>query len=76
MSDDLEPIGPAEALVMWLNYIVSDRSDSTVQTYEYRLEPFVQWCEDDGIEDLEATIEECKYQFVCCKADLVTGGES
>ena len=30
----------------------------------------------DAIEDLEATIKECKYQFVCCKADLVTGGES
>lgn len=52
MSDDLEPIEPAEAVELWLDYQRSKRSDSTIDTYAYRLAPFVEWCSSEGIDDL------------------------
>lgn len=50
--DDLEPIAPAEAVETWLDHQRSKRADSTLQTYEYRLAPFVEWCDREGIENL------------------------
>jgi site-specific recombinase XerD len=52
MSDELEPISPKEALTMWLDYLESDLADSSIDSYEYRLNPFVQWCEEHGIKNL------------------------
>lgn len=51
-SSALEPIAPHEAAQMWLDRQMAERADSTIQSYTYRLEPFVEWCELEGIEDL------------------------
>ncbi|WP_248515052.1 tyrosine-type recombinase/integrase [Salinarchaeum laminariae] len=51
-GDDLESIEPAEAVEMWLDHQRSTRADSTIQTYSYRLSPFVEWCEQEEIDDL------------------------
>lgn len=52
MTDELEPIAPAEAVEMWLNHKSANCADSTIQSYRYRLERFLEWCEDEEIEDL------------------------
>jgi site-specific recombinase XerD len=49
---DLEPITPEDAAEMWLNQQRTQRADSTIQSYEYRLSPFLEWCETEGIDDL------------------------
>jgi len=52
VSATLEPLAPAEAVEMWLDHQRSTKADSTLQTYSYRLAPFVGWCEQEGIENL------------------------
>ncbi len=49
---DLEPIAPAEALEMWIGRLQSTRADETLQSYRYRVQKFVEWCDEEGIENL------------------------
>lgn len=52
MSDDLQPLEPREAVEMWLDRQRSEKADETVQSYHYRLKSFVEWCEAEGIGNL------------------------
>lgn len=49
---DLEPISPAEAMEMYMEGRRDELAESTLQGHRYRLEAFVQWCEEEGIDDL------------------------
>ena len=49
---DLEPIDPGEALEMWLDRLEATRADETIASYGYRLQSFVEWCESEGIDNL------------------------
>ena len=49
---DLEPLAPAEGVEMWLGRQASERSDATIQSYGYRLDQFTEWCESEGVENL------------------------
>lgn len=49
---DLEPIEPHDAVEMWLDHQRSERAASTLQSYSYRLAPFVEWCQREGIHNL------------------------
>lgn len=52
-GDELIPMAPREALDIWLERQQMDKADSTVQSYRYRVEPFVEFLEDEqGIENL------------------------
>ena len=50
MSDDLEPIEPAEALDIWLDRLESTRSDATIESYRYRMQSFLEFVDDGGDE--------------------------
>ncbi|RQG97071.1 tyrosine-type recombinase/integrase [Natrarchaeobius chitinivorans] len=52
MSDDLVPLEPQEALEMWLDRLSANRSDETIQSYDYRMKPFVEWCAKEGVDNL------------------------
>lgn len=52
MSDELEPLDSRTAKEMYLKDRQNDLSDATLQTHHYRLKQFVEWCEDEGIENL------------------------
>lgn len=52
MSEELDPIGPGEAVDLWIDFQRSRRADSTIRTYGYRLAPFVEWCDAEGIDSL------------------------
>jgi len=52
VSDDLEPLPPQRESRRGWTTSGSDRVDSTVQSYGYRLAPFIEWCARDDIDDL------------------------
>jgi hypothetical protein len=52
MSSELEPIDPHTAKKMYLDERRHEVADATLQAHHYRLKQFVDWCEDDGIENL------------------------
>ncbi|TKX61191.1 site-specific integrase [Halorubrum sp. ASP1] len=52
-GDELIPMAPREALDIWLERQEMDKAESTVQSYRYRVKPFVEYLEDEeGIENL------------------------
>jgi len=55
MSEELEPISPAEAKAMYLEARANELSRSSLQSYHYRLKHFVRWCEEvEGIRNLNS----------------------
>jgi len=46
MSEELEPISPAEAKEMYLNAREHELSQSSLNSYHYRLKHFIRWCEE------------------------------
>ena len=52
MTDDLQPLAPAKAKDMYLEGRRDELSESTLSAQKYRLEAFVDFCDEQGIEDL------------------------
>lgn len=52
MSDQLEPLTPAEGKQMYLDERRHELADATIQSHRYRLKQFVLWCDDEEIENL------------------------
>jgi integrase len=52
MSDDLQPIEPEEAVEMYLNSREDDCTRNTIEGQYYRLQAFLAWCEEEGVENL------------------------
>ncbi|MEA5407711.1 site-specific integrase [Haloarculaceae archaeon H-GB2-1] len=52
MTDDLEPLAPRQALEMWIDRQKAEKADETVQSYRYRVRQFVDWLDDQGINNL------------------------
>lgn len=63
MSQDLEPLEPQEAVDMWIDRLQSTRADETLQSYRYRLKPFVTWCEMEGIDNLNDLTSRAIFRF-------------
>lgn len=51
-QDALEPIEPREAYELFLDHKATACADATVRNYRYRLQYFVQWCEENGIDNM------------------------
>lgn len=47
-----EEFSPRAAMERWLNRQQGDMAESTVYTYKYRLKLFVEWCEEQGIDEI------------------------
>ena len=52
VSDDLEPIEPAEAVDWYLDHRKPDLSEKSMQNHKYRLNNFLEWCEEEGLNNL------------------------
>lgn len=51
-ESDLEPIEPRTARELFLDYKANNCADSTVYNLRYRLKPFVEWCEENDVDNL------------------------
>lgn len=63
MSEDLEPLGPEQAVKMYLNARQDELSQATIDGQTYRLESFVQWCREEGVENLNDLSGRDMYAF-------------
>ncbi|CAI50775.1 XerC/D-like integrase [Natronomonas pharaonis DSM 2160] len=52
MSDDLEPIAPAEAVEMYIEARQDDCTENTIEGQYYRLQAFLAWCDEEDITNL------------------------
>jgi site-specific recombinase XerD len=48
---DLEPTSPEKAFELWMHQ-QEDNAESTLQSYRYRVRPFLSWLDKEGIDDL------------------------
>jgi site-specific recombinase XerD len=49
-EDDLDPMTPEEAFDLWIQQ--QDIAESTSDSYRYRIQPFIDYCERNGIDNL------------------------
>ncbi|QSG09527.1 site-specific integrase [Halapricum desulfuricans] len=50
----LEPIAPDEAVRLYLRDRQNELADATIDSYRYKLEKFVDWCETEDLENLNS----------------------
>jgi site-specific recombinase XerD len=52
VSDDLQPLEPETAVEMYLDERRSELSEKSVENHTYRLRRFVEWCDQEDIDNL------------------------
>lgn len=69
-EEDLESTDPKKAFDLWMKR--QDKSESTVQSYRYRIKPFLTYLQENGIDDLsEVTTRDIKeFETVRYNANL------
>ena len=60
---ELEPIAPVEAKEMFLAQRRDEVAEATLQGYHYRLKPFVQWCEQEDITNLNELTARSLHEY-------------
>lgn len=60
---ELEPLTPREALDLYLSDRRADVTGSTLRSHRYRLEPFVQWCHENDVDDLNEVTGRDLHRF-------------
>ncbi|WP_197052409.1 tyrosine-type recombinase/integrase [Halobellus captivus] len=63
MSDNLQPLSPREGVEMYLEARRDELSRQTLSGQKYRLESFLQWCEEEEIENLNDLDGRSLYRF-------------
>ena len=51
-TDNLEPIDPSTARELYLDHKATHCTEATVQSHHYRTRHIVNWCEENGIDNL------------------------
>ncbi len=51
-KDNLEPLDPKTAQELFLDHKATDCTESTVRNHRYRTNHFIEWCEEEGIDNL------------------------
>jgi len=49
---ELKSIEPSKTLELYLKQKADDAADSTVKSHRYRLQHFIRWCDEEGIDNL------------------------
>ncbi|WP_435360428.1 tyrosine-type recombinase/integrase [Haloarchaeobius sp. DFWS5] len=63
MSDKLQPLDPRTAVDLYLDHREPELSKSSIQNQRYRLDSFVEWCEDEDIENINRLTGRNLHQF-------------
>lgn len=59
----LDAITPEDAVDLYLDARKDDAADWTVRSHESRLKPFLEWCEQEGVENLNHLDGRDLYQY-------------
>ena len=70
-EDDLKPLEPREAIYQWLNIRKPGVSESTYQNNQTTLLQFVDWCDQNDIENLNVLTGRHLSQFVAWRRSKV-----
>ena len=62
-GEELEPLSPRDAMEMWIDRQRSEKASETVQSYFYRVRQFVEWCESEGIGNLNELSTRDVYSY-------------
>ncbi|MFC3478743.1 site-specific integrase [Halobacterium litoreum] len=60
---DLDPLPPEDAVDLYLDARRDDAAKWTVTSHKYRLRPFVEWCREAGIENLNEVNGRDLYEY-------------
>lgn len=60
---DLEPLSPQACLEMYLSARKPELSVETLRNHRYRLRSFVEWCEEEGLENLNDLTSRDLHRF-------------
>ena len=63
MSDDLQPLGPAEAMELYLDHREPELSEKSLENHRYRIRSFVSFCEEEEIENLNSLTGRDLHKF-------------
>lgn len=63
VTDDLESLSPTEGVEIYLEARSDELSEQTLSGQKYRLESFLQWCDEEEIEDLNDLSGRDLYRF-------------
>ncbi len=72
MSEDLEPLSPEQALRMYLQHRKPDLSEKSLQNHRYRLETFVEFCDQEDIDNLNALTGRDLHQYRVWRGQEIT----
>lgn len=71
MGGDLEPLSPSEAVELYLKHRESELSEKTLTNQRYRLDAFVEWCQENDLENLNDLTGRDLHHFRTWKGDDV-----
>lgn len=60
---ELEPITPEEAVNLYMHHRKPELSKKSMQNHRYRLNSFVEWCQDVGLENLNGLTGRDVHRF-------------
>jgi len=72
---DLEPLAPDEAVGLYLDARQDDATEKTIEGQKYRLRAFVQWCEEESVENLNELSGRDLYAYRVWRRDGGYSGE-
>lgn len=71
MSDDLQPLSPEEGVEMYLDLREGDVSETTLMNHGYRLNPFLDFCEEHDIDNLNDVTGRTLYKYYSYKKGAI-----
>lgn len=71
IRDGLEPITPAETVNWYENNREPELSEKTLQNQRYRLNSFLEWAEEEGLENMNALTGRDIHRFRTWRAEQV-----
>lgn len=71
MSDDLEPLSPEEGVEMYLDLREGEIAETTLMNHGYRLNPFLEFCEEEEIDNLNDLSGRILYKYYSHQKDSV-----
>lgn len=63
MSDNLTSLSPDEGVELYLDDRVNELSDATHQSHGYRLDRFLEWCEQESVDNLNDLTGRSIHEF-------------